>query len=41
MSSLTRSASWLVLQEHYSAVERLQMRDLFTADPGRFERFLA
>jgi glucose-6-phosphate isomerase len=39
MSSLTRSASWQALQEHYAAVERLQMRDLFAADPGRFEHF--
>jgi glucose-6-phosphate isomerase len=39
MSSLTRSASWLALQEHFAAVEPLQMRDLFAADPGRFERF--
>jgi len=39
MSVLTSSAAWQDLQQHQQTIEPLQMRDLFAADPLRFEKF--
>lgn len=39
MSSLTQSASWSALSEHYESVKNLHMRDLFATDAGRFNKF--
>ena len=36
---LTETAAWRALAEHHRQVRDLEMRDLFAADPGRFERF--
>jgi len=38
---LTSSATWKSLLSHHAAVAHLHMRDLFTTDPGRAERFSA
>ncbi|MCA6060153.1 glucose-6-phosphate isomerase [Thalassolituus sp. ST750PaO-4] len=37
--SLTQSESWKLLQQHYAGLKDQHMRDWFTADPYRFERF--
>jgi glucose-6-phosphate isomerase len=39
MSALSRSSAWQALTRHYEAMREVHMRDLFAADPGRFERF--
>ncbi len=39
MSALTGAPAWRALQEHYQRIRSLHMRDLFAADPGRFDRF--
>ena len=39
MSQLTQSPAWCDLQDHFTTIEKLQMRDLFNADPQRFEQF--
>ncbi len=39
MSLLTRSTAWQALENHYRQVKDLHMRDLFAADPKRFETF--
>ncbi len=39
MSSLTDSSIWHELQHHFHEVAELQMRDLFAADPQRFDKF--
>ena len=39
MSALTQSTSWQALQNHYEAMKDVHMRDLFAADPGRFDKF--
>ncbi len=39
MSSLTDSSVWQALQAHFDSVWDLHMRDLFEADPKRFEKF--
>jgi glucose-6-phosphate isomerase len=39
MSALTQSPAWRALIEHREAVESSTMRELFAADPKRFERF--
>ncbi|NOR70130.1 MAG: glucose-6-phosphate isomerase [Methylomarinum sp.] len=39
MSSLTDSAIWHELQNHFSEVADLQMRDMFDNDPHRFDKF--
>ena len=39
MSTLTRSKSWQALQNHYEAMKDVHMRDLFAADPARFDKF--
>jgi glucose-6-phosphate isomerase len=41
MTELTQSAAWRALQEHHAGMAGLHMRDLFRADPQRFERFNA
>jgi glucose-6-phosphate isomerase len=35
----TSTDSWKKLQAHYDAIRSLHMRDLFAADPQRFEKF--
>ncbi len=39
MTSLTTSPAWKALAAHHQEIAGLHMRDLFTQDPGRFERF--
>ena len=39
MSALTRSPAWEALVRHREEVSTLHMRDLFAADPDRFNRF--
>ncbi len=39
MSLLTDSSIWHELQHHFHEVAELQMRDLFAADPQRFDKF--
>ncbi len=39
MSTLSDSAIWHDLQDHYSQVSNLQMRDMFNEDPHRFDKF--
>ncbi len=39
MTELTESAAWRALEAHYAEIQDRHMRDLFAADPGRFERF--
>ena len=39
MSDLTRSPAWTALAAHRNAMEGVHMRDLFAADPKRFDRF--
>ncbi len=39
MSTLTALPAWQALQQHYQAMANVHMRDLFAADPQRFERF--
>ncbi|MCC6206650.1 MAG: glucose-6-phosphate isomerase [Gammaproteobacteria bacterium] len=39
MSGLTQSSAWRALEAHYGQVKDLPMRDLFSADPKRFETF--
>ncbi len=39
MSALTSSAAWRALERHAEAMAGAQLRDLFAADPGRFETF--
>ena len=39
MPMVTTLSAWKALQDHYHEVAHLHMRDLFTSDPGRFERF--
>jgi len=41
MPILTDSPAWLALKNHHDTVAQLQMRDLFTANPQRFEHFSA
>ncbi len=38
---LHQTASWRALQDHYQQVKHLHLRDLFAAEPCRFERFHA
>ena len=35
----TSTAAWQRLAQHYQSISSLHMRDLFKADPGRFDRF--
>ena len=39
MSELTQSPAWKALQAHYEVMKDVHMRDLFAADPSRFEKF--
>ena len=39
MSRLTESAAWKALEAHGAGFRDVRMRDLFAADPRRFERF--
>jgi len=39
MSRCTQLPAWQVLQEHQWEIARLHLRDLFDADPQRFERY--
>ncbi|HYE00153.1 MAG TPA: glucose-6-phosphate isomerase [Alphaproteobacteria bacterium] len=39
MTALTRSPAWTALAAHHAEVAGLHMRDLFAADPARFDRF--
>ncbi len=39
MSSVTDFPSWQALVRHHKEMANLHMRDLFTADPGRFKAF--
>ena len=39
MVRCTQLPAWQVLQEHQWEIARLHMRDLFSADPKRFERY--
>ncbi len=39
MSRFTQLPAWQILQEHQWEIARLHMRDLFDADPKRFERY--
>jgi glucose-6-phosphate isomerase len=39
MTELTTSAAWDALRRHQAALADVHMRDLFAADPDRFERF--
>lgn len=39
MSNLTRSAAWQALSQHFSEARQLSMRDLFSQDAQRFDRF--
>ena len=38
-TQLTQRLAWKVLQGHYETVRALHMRNLFTEDPQRAERF--
>ena len=39
MSARTQTPAWKALRDHHASMATAQMRDLFAADPGRFERF--
>ncbi|KPJ96368.1 MAG: glucose-6-phosphate isomerase [Gammaproteobacteria bacterium SG8_11] len=39
MSTLTKSAAWQALQRHYQEMQDVTMRDLFSRDPQRFNKF--
>ncbi|MRR30254.1 glucose-6-phosphate isomerase, partial [bacterium] len=39
MSNLIDTSAWQALESHQRETSDLQMRDLFAADPGRFDRF--
>src|SRR2546421_2444465 len=41
MTTLTQSPAWQALAAHYDELATQQMRDLFQADPQRFEKFSA
>ena len=38
-SSVTASAEWVALQDHYKQAKDWHMRDLFEQDAKRFEKF--
>lgn len=38
-SGLIRSPAWVALQKHFEAIKSVQMRDLFKAEPERFQTF--
>jgi glucose-6-phosphate isomerase len=39
MSARTQTPTWKALRDHYESVARTHMRDMFAADPDRFDRF--
>lgn len=39
MTALTEHPSWKALCQHQSSVSKLHMRDMFDADPNRFDKF--
>ena len=39
MPKLSKSSSWAALKEHQKTIANTHMRDLFNADPRRFEKF--
>ncbi len=39
MTHPTQLSAWQALQAHYEAIKDVHMRDLFAADPHRFDRF--
>ncbi|MCK4502970.1 MAG: glucose-6-phosphate isomerase, partial [Desulfuromonadales bacterium] len=39
MPELTQLPAWKSLQKHYQTIEELHLRELFAADPQRFEKF--
>ena len=39
MGNPTKLASWKALESHKKEMENVQMRDLFAADPARFDKF--
>jgi len=39
MSELTQSPAWQALAAHYQDIKNIHMRDLFTDDPQRFEKY--
>ena len=39
MSALTQSVAWQALQGHAKTLARVQMREMFAQEPGRFDRF--
>lgn len=39
MSQLTQSPAWKKLEEHYGEIRDSHMRDMFTEDPQRFDKF--
>jgi glucose-6-phosphate isomerase len=39
MSKLTTSKAWTALSEHYKQISKKHMRDMFAADPQRFDKF--
>ena len=39
MSKLTRSSAWLALTAHQETISKQTMREMFAADPARFDRF--
>jgi len=39
MSSLTRSSAWQALSAHQTAIGKQSMREMFRADPARFDKF--
>ena len=39
MSSLTQSSAWKNLQEHYTQTKDDSLRDLFSKDPDRFNKY--
>lgn len=41
MPALTTSDAWVALQTHQPEIAATHMRDLFTADPARFDKFSA
>jgi len=39
MSNLTESTEWKALKKHFNEISQVHMRDLFKADPLRFQQF--
>lgn len=39
MSGLAESAAWKALEAHYASMKDVQMKELFAADPERFNKF--